>query len=280
MGKLRLGKGIAALLPEPVDGHRGITELPVDSIEPNPLQPRRQFSEAALAELARSFSDIGVLQPVVVTRADQGRFVLLAGERRWRAARLAGLATIPAVVRDTAGDLDFLAVALIENLQRQDLTPIEEARAYHHLRVELGLSQEQIARKVGKDRSTIANSLRLLQLPLAVQALVDSGELSAGHARALAGVEPAALQEGLAQRCVSQRWSVRELEARLRRPAAKRGARRRDPDPDTLAAAERLSGALGAPVKIRRRRRGGEVVISFASEGELIRLFKQLTGGQ
>lgn len=277
MGKSRLGKGIAALLPEPQDRQRGITEVPVNSIDPNPLQPRRSFPEAGLAELASSLRQVGMLQPVVVTRGEPGRYVLLAGERRWRAARLAGLAAVPAVVRDTAGDSELLALALIENLQREDLTPIEEARAYHHLRAELGLSQEEIAQRVGKDRSTIANSLRLLQLPLPVQALVDSGELSAGHARALAGIERADLQEAMAQRCVTQRWSVRELEARLRPPATARPSRRH-PDPETGAAAEQLSAALGATVEIRRRRRGGEVIIRFVNEGELIRLFKRLTG--
>ncbi len=277
MAKSRLGKGIAALLPEPKERERGVGEIAVESIAPNPLQPRRNFPEASLAELAASLREVGMLQPIVVTRGEGGRFILLAGERRWRAARLAGLATVPAVVRDTVGDSELLALALIENLQREDLTPIEEARAYHHLRAELGLSQEEIAQRVGKDRSTIANSLRLLQLPLPVQALVDTGELSAGHARALAAVDRAELQEALAQRCVTQRWSVRELEARLRPPVTGRRSRR-DPDPETGAAAEQLSAALGAKVEIRRRRRGGEVIIRFVNEGELIRLFKRLTG--
>lgn len=276
MAKPRLGRGIAALLPEPSDRRPGVAELPVANIEPNPLQPRRMFADEGLDELARSLREVGMLQPVVVTPGGRGGFVLLAGERRWRAAQRAGLATIPAVVRDAGGDSDVLAVALIENLQREDLTPIEEARAYHHLRAEVGLSQEEIARRVGKDRSTVANALRLLQLPLPVQALVDAGKLSAGHARALAGADPAEVQEELAQRCVAQGWSVRELEARVHPPARKRGARR-NADADTRAAAERLSSTLGSLVEIRRRRRGGEVVIRFGTEDELIRLFKWLT---
>ncbi len=276
MGKPRLGKGIAALLPEPADRGRGVVEVPVASIEPNPLQPRRTFSEAGLEDLARSLLEVGMLQPVVVTRGASGGYVLLAGERRWRAARRAGLATIPAVVRDAAGDSETLAVALIENLQREDLTPIEEARAYHHLRAELGLSQEEIAQRVGKDRSTVANSLRLLQLPLAVQQLVDAGLLWGGHARALAGVESAEQQREMAERCVAHGWSVRELEARLH-PRARRGAPQRAADADTRAAEERLSSVLGAHAEIRRRRRGGEVIIRFRSEDELIRLFKRLT---
>lgn len=275
MAKPRLGKGIAALLPEPPDRPRGVTEVPVASIEPNPLQPRRSFAEEKLEELSRSLLDVGMLQPVVVTRGAHGGYVLLAGERRWRAARRAGLTTIPAVVRDAGGDTDALAVALIENLQREDLTPIEEARAYHHLRAELGLSQEDIARRVGKDRSTVANALRLLQLPLAVQELVDAGTLSGGHARSLAGVESTESQEELARRCVAQGWSVRELEARVR-PPARRGSIHRAADADTQAAADRLSSALGTPVEIRRRRRGGDVVIRFGTEDQLIRLFKRL----
>lgn len=266
---------MAALLPEPASRSAGVSEVPVDSIEPNPLQPRRHFTEAGLLDLARSVREVGLLQPVVLARGERGGFVLLAGERRWRAARLAGLATIPAVIREKGGDAEVLAVALVENLQREDLTPIEEARAYHHLRTELGLSQEEIAQRVGKDRSTIANALRLLQLPLSVQALVDAGQLSAGHARALAGAGSAELQEELARRCVALGWSVRELEKHLQ-PQARPRPKRRTLDADTEAAAERLAAALGARVEIRRRRRGGEVAIRFGNEEELIRLFKRL----
>ncbi len=275
MAKPRLGKGIAALLPEPAESARGVVEVEVARVEPNPLQPRRAFSEAGLEELARSLREVGMLQPVVVTRGPSGGYVLLAGERRWRAAQKAGLSTIPAVVREAAGDSEVLAVALIENLQREDLTPIEEARAYHHLRTELGLSQEEIAHRVGKDRSTIANALRLLQLPLTVQQLVDAGALSGGHARALAGIDGAEQQEALANRCVAQGWSVRELEARLH-PPRRRGRQQRGADADTHAAEERLSTTLGARVEIRRRRRGGHVIIHFRNEDELIRLFRRL----
>lgn len=276
MSKPRLGKGIAALLPESLAPARGVREVAVAHIEPNPLQPRRVFGEAGLAELARSLLQVGMLQPVVVTRGEGEKFVLLAGERRWRAARLAGLETIPAVVREAASDSETLAVALIENLQREDLTPIEEARAYHHLRTELGLSQEEIAQRVGKDRSTVANALRLLQLSLAVQEQVDAGRLSAGHARALAAVEGGEAQEALARRCVAEGWSVRELERRVRQPT-RRAAPLRAPDANTRAAADRLAAVLGAVVEIRRRRRGGEIVIRFNNEGELIQLFQRLT---
>jgi len=270
-----LGRGISALIPEGPGGiARGVGEVDVAEIRPNPLQPRRIFGEAALRELADSIRQHGLLQPVVVCRAPEGGYHLIAGERRWRAARVAGLQRIPAVVREAAAGADTLALALIENLQREDLTPIEEARAYHHLRAELGLSQERIAESVGKDRSTVANALRLLQLPLSIQESVDAGALSAGHARTLAGVDHAGRQEELARRCVRDGWSVRELERRLRPVATK--VRRRSSDPETAAAADKLAQKLGTSVEILRRRRGGEIRIRFASEDELIRLFRKL----
>ncbi|MFH1176476.1 MAG: ParB/RepB/Spo0J family partition protein [Acidobacteriota bacterium] len=274
MKRPALGRGIAALIPDgPALRLTGGAEILVAEIAPNPLQPRRHFGEAGLAELAASIRENGLLQPVVVSRAPGGGYHLVAGERRWRAARLAGIERIPAVVREIAGEGDQLALALIENLLREDLTPIEEARAFHHLRVELGLSQEEVAARVGKDRSTVANAIRLLQLPLPVQELVDAGELSAGHARALAGIADRGRQEELAGRCVAAGWSVRELERRLRERAPKP---QRTEDPETAAAAERLALRVGAPVEILRRRRGGEVRIRYSSEQELIRLFRLL----
>jgi ParB family transcriptional regulator, chromosome partitioning protein len=274
MKRPALGRGLSALIPEaPPSRLGGTTDVAVKDISPNPLQPRRHFAKEALEELSASLREHGVLQPVVVTRASGGGFHLITGERRWRAAQLAGLERIPVVIREVESDTERLALALIENLQREDLTPIEEARAYHHLRSESSLSQEQIAAEVGKDRSTIANALRLLQLPLAVQELVDAGTLSAGHARALAGLADTTRQEEMAHRCAAGGWSVRELEKRLR-PAAKRAGRALDPD--TAAAADKLSLRLGAAVAIKRRRRGGEINIRFASEDELIRLFRIL----
>lgn len=278
MKRAALGKGIAALIPEmPSHRHPGVVDLPVGEIRPNPLQPRRHFSEEGLAELAASISEHGILQPVVVSRAPEGGYHLVAGERRWRAAQLAGLQRLPVVVREASGDTSLLTLALIENLQREDLTPIEQARAYHHLRVELGLSQEDIARQVGKDRSTVANALRLLQLPLEVQALVDGGELSAGHARTLLAIEDGGQQRAMGERCVREGWSVRRLEAALR---PTKSPRRRQGDPETEEAGERLSLVLGTRVEIRRKRRGGEIRVQFAGESELIRLYRQLTGGE
>ncbi len=276
MKRSALGKGIAALIPEGAALRPGtVTEVPIGEIRPNPLQPRRQFATAALEELADSIRRHGLLQPVVVNRAAAGGYELIAGERRWRACRLAGLERIPVVVHEAVPDADQLALALIENLQREDLTPIEEARAYHHLRSELGLSQEEIAARVGKDRSTVANALRLLQLPLALQEMVDAGELSAGHARALVGAHDGDRGDAIGRRCAREGWSVRELERRLQ-PPARRPAR--PADPETEAAAERLALALGVRVEINRRRRGGEIRLRFASEEELIRLFRALAG--
>lgn len=274
MKRAALGKGLSALLPEAPGTAPGVLEIPVSAIRPNPLQPRRQFSQEGLAQLAASLKTHGLLQPIVVAPAEGG-YVLIAGERRWRAAQLAGLSKVPAVVHQAEGDADRLALALIENLQREDLTPIEEARAFLHLRTELGLSQEEIAERVGKDRSTVANALRLLSLPLSVQAMVDAGTLSAGHARALAGLEDPQRQEELAQRCVAEGWSVRQLERHLR---PKGGRRKGHKDPETAEAEDRLMLSLGTKVRIQRRRRGGEIRIAFANEEELIRLFRRLVG--
>lgn len=274
MKRSALGKGLSALLPDVSEQSGGVLEIPVSAIKPNPLQPRRQFSEQGLKDLATSLKNHGLLQPLVVTPGEGG-YILIAGERRWRAAQLAGLSRVPAVVHQADTDGQRLALALIENLQREDLTPIEEARAFLHLRTELGLSQEEIAERVGKDRSTVANSLRLLSLPLPVQALVDDGSLSAGHARALAGLNESSRQEELARRCVEKGWSVRELERHLR---PKKASRSKKKDPETTAAEDRLTLALGTKVTIHRRRRGGEIRILFSQEAELIRLYRRLVG--
>ena len=276
MKRAALGKGIAALIPEGSQLRPAAAPMvAVAEVRPNPLQPRRHFDPRGLAELADSIRRHGVLQPVVVTRAPQGGYHLVAGERRWRAAKQAGLTHIPAVVRESGGDAESLTLALIENLQREDLTPIEEARAFSHLRSELGLSQEEIAARVGRDRSTVANSLRLLRLAMKVQEQVDAGALSAGHARALAALDDGAAQESVAARCVAEGWSVRELERRLQ-PKGRGRPRQRGADAETTAAAERLARVLGAPVDISRRRRGGEIRIRFSDEDELIRLFRWL----
>src|SRR5437016_8565210 len=198
-----LGRGLGALIPqrESPPHAPGMLELALDQIAPNPYQPRRTFNEASIDELARSVREHGIVQPLVVMRAGD-KYKLIAGERRFRAAQKAGLATVPVVVRDSLKSGDALQIALIENIQREDLNPMEEANAYHQLHDEFGMTQEEIAKRVGKERSTVANFLRLLRLPAAVKELLASGQLSMGHARALLSVDSAKKQEALAERVV------------------------------------------------------------------------------
>ncbi|HEX6989669.1 MAG TPA: ParB/RepB/Spo0J family partition protein [Bacillota bacterium] len=278
----RLGKGLEAILGPSVDERERVLTLPVDAVRPNPHQPRRRIDQEALEELAASVRAHGVVQPIVVVPAEQG-YVLVAGERRWRAARLAGLAEVPALVRD----LDPRAmteVALVENLQREDLTPVEEAYAYQALQEEFGLTQEEIARRVGKSRSQVANTLRLLTLDPEVQALVDAGTLSFGHAKVLLSVAAAAEQRRLARDAVEQGWTVRALEARLRGGRKRANSPRAasppaNRDPHWAEAAERLQQALGTPVEVqvRRGQAGGRIVIEFFSQDEFERLYELLT---
>ncbi|HHQ48028.1 MAG TPA: ParB/RepB/Spo0J family partition protein [Acidobacteria bacterium] len=283
--KPALGRGLKALIPDTPRARAGLTELPVDRIAPNPSQPRRRFDEAALEELAASLKEHGLLQPVVVSDDGEGGYVLIAGERRWRAARRAGLATIPAVIRERPGEAAALELALVENLQRRDLTPVEEAHAFEEMRTRFGLSQAEIAQRVGRDRSTVANTLRLLRLPVKIQELLEEGRLSAGHARALLAFDDPAEQLRWAHRAAQGGATVRDLE----RAAAgaegtpgrtSRGGRRPDRpvDPNIRAAEERLSLKIGAPVKIRQRRRGGSIIIECGEDADLVRVFDVLLG--
>jgi ParB family chromosome partitioning protein len=278
-GKRRaLGRGLDALL-EPT--REDVRVLPVDRLVPNRLQPRRDFDEAALGELAESIRTQGLVQPIVVTRRDD-RYTIVAGERRWRAARLAGLAEVPVVVREVADDRHLLELALVENLQRSDLNPIEEALAYQALADDFGLPHEEIAKRVGKARPTIANSLRLLNLHPEVQALVRAGKLTAGQARPLLAIPRPTEQLALARRAVDQQLTARELERLAAgQPAPPRGSRQRPAtDVHTAAAAERLTRRLQTRVEIRRGRRGGGVLhLHFHSEEELMRLYERLLGG-
>jgi ParB family chromosome partitioning protein len=264
----------------PGAGAGGLVQVPVDRIKTNPDQPRVRFDDDSLEELAASMKEVGVLQPIVVTGDDEG-YVLSAGERRWRAAKRAGLAVIPAVVREATGT-STLVEALVENLQRQDLTPLEEAHAYQHLLENYGMTQEQVASRVGKSRPTIANTLRLLQLPKEVQELVESGELSAGHARALVGLEDEAYATHLAQRAVDDGWSVRQIEDAVR---ARKAADRREPTGvrqlrpvEIIELEKRLTDRLGAAVKINYRNEKGKVEIKFATLAELERLYRMFSG--
>lgn len=286
--KQALGRGLKALIPEAPQARAGFAEVPIESLQPNPQQPRRRFDEEALAELAESIRQHGVLQPILVSEDQPGRYHLITGERRLRAARLAGLQAIPAVIRERLEGAEQLELALVENLQRRDLTPLEEARAFEHLRLSLGLSQQNIANRVGMDRSTIANSLRLLKLPAEVQEMVEWGELSAGHGRALLAFATEVERCEWARRAAATGLSVRGLEtaaAEARsgeehqrgKPA---GGRRRARDPNLLAAEEKLALRLGAPVEIRPRRRGGTIVIACNDQEELMRVFDLLMGGE
>lgn len=288
----RLGKGLGALLgeylgEERVDG-AAVRTLPVASIAPNPFQPRREFSEEELRELSDSIRANGLLQPPVVRPAPAGSDVeweLVAGERRWRAATRLGWSDIPAVVREV-DDRTMLVLALVENLQRSGLSPLEEAEGYRRLQAEFGLSQQEVADAMGRDRSTVANALRLLQLPIAVRRLVTEGRLSAGHARALLGVGSDHRMTELAQQASDEGWSVRETETQVQRarPAKKKATKHAAGTERPRAAHERdleeaLQRALGTAARIRSGRGGrGRIEVPFYSADDFERLFELLTG--
>ena len=281
--KPALGRGLSALIPTSKPGREtgGLRVVPLSLLDANRRQPRHRFDDEGLAELSRSIAKTGILQPILVTKEGE-RYRILAGERRVRAARLAGLADVPVVVREGVTDRDHLLLALIENVQRRDLTVLEEAEAYRHLREDFGLTQEDVAERVGKDRATVANALRLLKLPAAVREALESGALTAGHARALLALPSAADQESLAKEIVRRGLNVRAVEARvasLAKGAAGKKKKLRTSDADTRDAELRLGRALGTKVEIRRKKRGGEVRIAFYSEEELIGLFEKLSGG-
>ena len=268
-----LGKGLSALLPDP-EPAPAAGEVSLESLEPNPYQPRTAMEPQALAELARSIGESGMVQPILVRPHGRG-YQIIAGERRWRAARQAGLERVPVTVRDVPDD-QLLELALVENIQRAELSPVEEAQAYHRLQEEFSLTQEQVAAKVGKDRSTVANTMRLLRLPAEIRALMDARQLDAGHARALLALDDHESRLELAREAARRGLSVREVERRvalLRAPARAAPARR---DANTRAAEEKLRAALGTRVQISRRGRGGALRIAFASEAELQRLFEAL----
>jgi ParB family chromosome partitioning protein len=276
-----LGRGLSALIPDATGPALDDRSLDVDSdlLRPNKFQPRTTMDEGKIDELARSIRANGIIQPIIV-RHVEGGYEIVAGERRWRAAQRAGLLKVPVVVRDIP-DERLLAAALIENIQREDLNPIEEAHAYRRLADEYQLTQEQIADAVGKDRSSIANYLRLLKLPEEVRTSVGSGALSMGHARALLALPDEASQLRLSREIVTKTLSVRETEALVKKatapPAAKAAVEK---DVHTRAAEERLRFALGTRVRIARGRKGGRIEIDFGSEDELQRIFEVLTEGK
>lgn len=275
-----LGKGLAALLPGKEDVPRGTMarEVEIERLVPSRFQPRRDFSADGLAELVASIREQGIVQPVIVVARGE-KFEIVAGERRWRAAAQAGLSRVPVVVREKRSDKELLEIALVENLQREDLNPLDAAGAYARLKEEFHLTQEEVARRVGKDRATIANSLRLLKLPVSVRERVREGSLSAGHARALLSLSSADDQERLAEEILRRALSVRQTEKRVAvLSAGPRVTREHRRDPFTRDAEEKLSRRLGARVRIVRRRRGGRIEVSFGSEEELIRIYERLSG--
>jgi ParB family transcriptional regulator, chromosome partitioning protein len=301
--KRGLGKGLGALIPtassavapasQPyaaaAEAQAGIVgayfeEIPVGSITPNPRQPRQVFDEETLEELAASIRVVGLLQPVIVRKVMPGHYELVMGERRWRACELAGLAQIPAIVRETSDD-DLLRDALIENLHREQLNPLEEAAAYQQLLDDFSATHEELARKIGRSRPHISNTIRLLSLPANVQKRVAAGVLSAGHARALLGVDDLQAQEYLAHRIVAEGLSVRAVEeivalgAQAAKTPRQHEARPRPAAPELREAADRLSDAFDTRVKVELGQRKGKIVVEFASMDDLERIVNAMTPG-
>ena len=280
MAKKGLGKGLGALITSSADAEQPRHEtIPVDSISPNPLQPRKHFKEESLRELAESLKEHGVVQPVVVRPAGTG-YELLVGERRWRAAQLAGVKAIPAIIRD-AEPSKGLEIALVENLHRDDLNGIEEGIAYRQLIEEFGLSQDELAQRVGKSRSAVANALRLLQLPVEIQASVVAEEITTGHARALLGLQGDHYQAVLLQRVIDEGLSVRQTEELVRRRLSGGGevAREERVKPVTLQEpADLLSASLQTRVKVVQGKRKGKIIIEFRGEKDLTRLLREIAG--
>ena len=288
-----LGRGLGALIPTEVSEGLGaaLLELPIGAIVPNRLQPREHFDEETLSSLTASVRELGVLQPILVRRLEGDAYELIAGERRWRAAKRAGLPTIPALVREI-DDRHALEQALVENLHRQDLNALEEAAAYNQLMDDFKLTQEEVAQRVGKSRSAIANTLRLFHLPPAVQRLIAEGRLSAGHARALLGTPDRARQELLAQQVVNEGWSVRDVEAAVRSApneatealdaSANSGAgsgesRAGVREPAVLELEELLSARLETRVNVTIGTRRGRITVEFADLDDLERIYRIIT---
>lgn len=282
-GRKALGRGLAAIIPvgEPDVPEQGSESGPrtiaIKQIVPNPTQPRRHFDETQLAELASSLREHGVLEPVIV-RPQNDKFELVVGERRWRAAQLAGLSSMPAIVR-SLDDRQVMELALVENLQREDLNPMEEAEAFQRLADEFRLTQEQIAERVGKQRSTVANRLRLLELEPELQRQVRDGKISAGHAKALLAVTDGEKRQALANRCIAENLSVRQIEEAARqtnqpekpKKSRKRGTGSQEALPELV---DELQQALGTKVRIVRNGQGGRIEIEFYDEEDITRIYE------
>jgi ParB family chromosome partitioning protein len=269
-----LGRGLDALLPKAAEATRS---LPITQLKPNRFQPRVEFVEDSLAELTESIRSQGVVQPIIVTPDADGGFMIVAGERRWRAAQRVGLQAVPVVVRQVNGEREMLELALVENLQRSDLNPVEEALAYRALADDHGLSQETISVQVGKARPTIANALRLLKLAQPVLDLLRNGRLTAGQARPLLALDSAREQVAVAEKAVANQLNARAIEALVRARVADRATQHAETaDVHTAAAAEELTRRLQTRVDIKRRGNGGRLSIHFHSEDELMRLYDLL----
>ncbi len=271
--KTALGKGLEALIPEKGEE---VIYLDIDRIFPGEQQPRKAFRDVSLKELASSIKERGVLQPVIVSRVGDGTFKLVTGERRWRASALAGLKKIPALIRDVASK-DSLEIALIENIQREDLNPIETAEAFRKLVTDFHLTQEELSDKVGKDRTTIANYLRLLKLPEEIKTLLYNGSLSMGHARALLAIEGKSNQLEAARKIIKKVLSVREAEALTKKVITRKKAKITK-DPQISSLEEKLIRSLGTKVRIRHKGKKGKIEIEYYSLEELERLLEILIG--
>ncbi|MDX2044779.1 MAG: ParB/RepB/Spo0J family partition protein [Acidobacteriota bacterium] len=276
MTKRALGRGLSALLADSLAQGDELLEVDIDLIEPNPDQPRYHFNETKLEELAQSIKANGLVQPILLRRIASGRYQIVAGERRWRAAQRAGLHKVNAVIRSIP-DAKLLELALIENIQRAELNPIEEALAYQRLIQTLGLTQDEVAQRVGKDRSSIANYLRLLKLPAQIQKMLEEELLSMGHARALLGLESEADQLKLAEEIIAGKLSVRDTEQAVKRATSGASIREsstpKNNDANIRAAELKLKRFLGTPVKINQSQNGGKIEIEFGSMSELDRIY-------
>lgn len=277
--KTGLGKGLDALIPgggEPPSAG-SIRQIPVDSISPNPRQPRSNFDPLELDELAASIREHGILQPLIVSLAEDNHYILIAGERRLEAARKAGLRTVPAILRQV-GDQQLLELALIENLQRADLNPLEEAEAYRQLTADFGLSHEQVAERVGKSRAAITNTLRLLGLPETARKALLEGKITEGHARALLSLSTPEAQQAALHTVLAQDLNVRQTEELVRKLSGQKPASspRRASPPEITALEERLRAALGTRVSLRHGRRGGSLILYYYSDEELDSLLERL----
>jgi ParB family chromosome partitioning protein len=283
--KSGLGKGLGALIPT-AEGEvevtaQGVIEVPLASITPNPHQPRSSIRDQDLVELAASIQEHGIIQPLIVTKSPNG-YQLIAGERRWRAARLAGLSDVPVVIKDVA-PREMLELALVENLQRADLNSLEEAIAYHQLTEEFGLTQEQVARRIGKSRVAVSNTMRLLKAAPTVQEALTADKISEGHARALMGLEQTEAQEAALKTVLKQELNVRQTEELVRRLIGvqhKEAKPTPEVSPQTRALEASFRQALGTKVQLVRGDKGGRVVIHFYSDEELDALYERIVGSE